>query len=139
MQALNARLSTLVDVPVLRCEVYTDEPLFLTLWDGTEEYTTDQYGARNTSAPVTIGYVKEASRDQFSQAANAMLGELEAALYNNDSGQIDTTLNGLVDSMTLSDSEIDYPEPGERKIALAVTVTIEYSTLVGNPCQQPTY
>lgn len=136
VKAIVARLEGLTTVPVLRRETYEDEDAFVCVWDGEQDTEKTKYRSNRHTMPVVIEYLKSDAAKPYASSANAMYGEVVQALFDDGSGNHDSTLGGLANSLTEVNAMILTPVAGLKVIGCSITVDVVFDTANGNPFSQ---
>jgi len=114
-------LEGLASSAVERCTGFRDESELpaVTVWDLDEDSSRDQFNRVNCSMPLVVEYADNRN-DNPSQGANDMLGALiQDALAS------DAALEGLIDDLEYTASNVDFPSDKGVVIVRAV-FTIQY-------------
>tara|TARA_Y100001933_G_scaffold133210_1_gene132690 strand:- start:4866 stop:5300 length:435 start_codon:yes stop_codon:yes gene_type:complete len=136
VKAIVARLDGLTAVDVLRRETYADEDEFVCVWDGEHDTEKTRYRTNQHTMPVVVEFLKADAVKPYAVAANAMYGQVMQALFNDSSGNPETTLGGLAESMTEVNAMVLTPVSGLKVIGCSVTIDVVFKTANGDPFSQ---
>jgi len=107
-----------------------DQVPALVLWDTNDSVAEIQnYSGGHIALPLLVNaFIAVDPLVNNSVAANRLLGDLIKAMTSGD-----TTLGGLADSTRYTESQMEYPQPGEQTIGVNVVFNLMFNFAKGDP------
>lgn len=128
--------SSLSTLPVERARRSITETnnRFVSVWDGDDETVEQQYDQQVLEFPIAIECIWKAGRDNPSESANALMGQVVSIIMALNSN---TTFSQLVNSLKHVSSSPSYPADGSGYTSLVVGFIVNYTIIEGDPYTQP--
>jgi len=131
--AFTAKVQTLTANPVerVRRAEFEGAGLQISVWDGDEEASLDEYDIQHVELPIALNIQQDFGAINPSTLANEIIANATSALIG-----IDPELNGLAESVIYTGSTKEYPSEKSNYLALIMVFTIRYRTDYGDPFTQ---
>ena len=133
VMTVTAPLSTL-PVERARRSITETASRFVSVWDGDDETIEQLYGEQTLEFPIAIECIWKAGRDNPSESANALMGEVVNTLM---ALKTNTTFSQLTNSIKHVSSSPSYPVDGSGYTSLVVGFVINYTINEGDPYTAP--
>lgn len=134
LEGLKTKLATIPSSTVSRAtrSRFEGTGLFITLWDGEEEASLDDYSNQAYTFAVVVLVQLPVDSNNPSTLASSTVSTVISKIIDTD-----PELGGLADSVDYAGFVPSYPEDGQNYLSLAITFTISYTTVFGNYETQP--